>query len=108
MATAGLDLTKVFKALGNQRRRAVFQVIWRSGSGERAGGRRGAQGGCTVGEIAVRTGMPQPSVSLYLQRLSEAGLVRTMRLHRSVVCTVNPEALAAVIAWARDPGRERL
>jgi hypothetical protein len=52
--------------------------------------------------------MPQPSVSLYLQRLSEAGLVRTTRTHRSVVCTIVPEALAAIVAWARDPGRERM
>ncbi len=108
MATIGPDLTKVFKALGNRRRRAVFQVIWRAGSGERAHGKRGAHGGCTVGEIAAKTGMPQPSVSLYLQRLTEAGLVRTERAHRSVVCTVDPDALAALIAWARDPGRERM
>jgi DNA-binding transcriptional ArsR family regulator len=97
------ELTKVFKALGNQRRRAVFQVIWRAGSGERAGTKRG----CTVGEIAAKTGMPQPSVSLYLQRLTEAGLVVTRRLHRSVMCTINPEMLASIAAWARDPGRER-
>jgi DNA-binding transcriptional ArsR family regulator len=108
VATTGPDLTKVFKALGNRRRRAVFQVIWRAGSGERAHGKRDAQGGCTVGAIATKTGMPQPSVSLYLQRLSEAGLVTTTRTHRSVVCTVNPDALAAIAAWARDPGRERL
>jgi DNA-binding transcriptional ArsR family regulator len=103
VAIGSTELTKIFKALGNQRRRAVFQVIWRAGSGERGGAKRG----CTVGEIAARTAMPQPSVSLYLQRLTEAGLVVTRRQHRSVVCTVNPEALAAVGAWARDPGRER-
>lgn len=104
MAISASELTKVFKALGNQRRRAVFQVVWRAGSGERAGVKRG----CTVGEIATRTGMPQPSVSLYLQRLTEAGLVATRRSHRSVVCTINPEVLAAIAAWAREPGRERL
>jgi DNA-binding transcriptional ArsR family regulator len=107
VATTGPDLSKVFKALGNQRRRVVFQVIWKAGSGERTGGKR-ARGGCTVGEIAARTGMPQPSVSLDLQRLTEAGLGRTERRHRSVVCTIDADALAAIMAWARDPGREKL
>lgn len=95
------DLTKIFKALGNRRRREVFQVIWK------AGGRREKGRSCTVGEIAAHTGMPQPSVSLYLQRLTEAGLVRTTRTQRSVVCQVNPAALRALGMWARDPGCER-
>lgn len=100
---ATVDLTKVFKALGNRRRRAVFQAIWKAGPGERRGRRRG---GITVGEVADRLGYPQPTVSLYLQRLVEAGLVRTTRTERTVVCEVEPAALRAIADFARDPASE--
>jgi DNA-binding transcriptional ArsR family regulator len=96
-----VDLTKLFKALGNRRRRAVFQAVWK-GSGERHGA--GRSRGVSVGEVARRTGLPQPTVSLYLQRLVEAGLVRTGRAERAVLCTVEPAALEAIARFARNPG----
>ena len=98
---AKADLSKIFKALGNRRRRAVFQAVWKAGSGERHGAGRAR--GVTVGEVARRAGLPQPTVSLYLQRLVEAGLVQTARAERTVLCTVVPAALEAIASFARNP-----
>ena len=88
-----VDLNRAFKALGNPRRRAVFELVRKRGSGER-GARRA--GGMTVGEVARKSGFPQPTVSLYLQRLADAGLIRTSRSRREVFCVVDPAALEAL------------
>ena len=94
-----MNLDKAFKALGNPRRRAVFECVWnRRGSGER-GARRG--GGVTVGEVARKLGFPQPTVSLYLQRLAEAGLITMTRRQREVYCAAEPSALKAIAAYTR-------
>ena len=94
-----MELSKAFKALGNPRRRAVFECVWKTrGSGER-GARR--SGGVTVGEVARKLGFPQPTVSLYLQRLADAGLITMTRRQREVYCAAEPAALKAIAAYTK-------
>jgi DNA-binding transcriptional ArsR family regulator len=94
-----VDPSRAFKALGNPRRRAVFETVWKRGSGER-GARR--SGGVTVGEVARLSGYPQPTVSLYLQKLADAGLIRMTRRKREVFCEIEPPALRSLAKWLAE------
>jgi DNA-binding transcriptional ArsR family regulator len=55
----------------------------------------------TVGEVARMLGYPQPTVSLYLQRLADAGLITMTRVKREVYCAPAPSALKAIAAYTR-------
>ena len=53
----------------------------------------------TVGEVARLSGYPQPTVSLYLQKLADAGLIRMTRNRREVFCAVEPAGIKSLSRW---------
>lgn len=58
----------VFKALGSPEALSVVAVLLE-------------QGEATVGDLAERTQLPQPTVSRYLKQLLQAGLITRERAH---------------------------
>lgn len=88
-------LTRLFKALSNPRRRAIYQIICRPE------GRRGK--GMPLERIRRLTGMKQPVVSHHVARLTAAGLVRRRKEGWRVYCTPDPAARKLLARFARGP-----
>lgn len=75
----GRQLNKFFKALSDQTRRSILQLL-----GERS---------YTVGEIVDRFELSQPTISRHLSVLKEANLVVDQRQGQHVVYRLSPDAL---------------
>jgi DNA-binding transcriptional ArsR family regulator len=61
----------------------------------------------SVGELVMQTGLSQPGTSKHLRVLREAGLVRAEKDAQRRVYTLNPQALAELIAWV-EPYRRAM
>jgi DNA-binding transcriptional ArsR family regulator len=70
-----------FKALAHPGRLDVFFTLVR------------ARGEIAAGEIAVRMGIPAPTLSHYLDQLRRSGLVQARRQHRFIYYSVNADVL---------------
>jgi len=79
---------KLFKALADPTRRAIYERIARGG----------AQ---TVHAITDRSGVSQPAVSKHLGVLKRAGLVADERSGRETRYSAKPNGLAPIIDWAK-------
>jgi DNA-binding transcriptional ArsR family regulator len=53
----------------------------------------------SVGELVDETGLSQPGTSKHLRVLRESGLVRVEKDAQRRVYTLDPQALAELIAW---------
>ena len=82
-ATAGRD--KVFQALADPSRRAIFESLL---EGEQA-----------VKDLTARFDISQPAVSLHLSALKEAGLVDGRREGRCVFYRVRPRGMKPLVDW---------
>lgn len=76
---------RVFHALADPSRRAIFQALW---DGESA-----------VKDLTARFDISQPAVSQHLAALRDAGLVDSRREGRSVYYRVDPEGMKPLIDW---------
>lgn len=76
---------RVFQALSDPSRRAIFESLTR---GERA-----------VKDLTARFDISQPAVSQHLATLKEAGLVHGRRQGRHVYYRVEPRGLRPLIHW---------
>ena len=76
---------RVFQALADPSRRAIFQVLTR--------------GEAAVKDLTARFDISQPAVSQHLATLKKAGLVRGRREGRSVVYCVEPRGMKPLIDW---------
>ena len=85
-----LDL--VFRALGDQTRRAMLERL--------------AKGEHTVGELALPYRMSLAAASKHIQTLERAGLVKRTVRGRIHYCRIDPRPLARADDWLR--GYERL
>jgi DNA-binding transcriptional ArsR family regulator len=74
-----------FNAVAEPRRREILQLLL---SGERS-----------VGELVVRLGVEQPSISKHLGVLRRVGLVRARRHGRHILYEVNPEGIRPLHEW---------
>jgi DNA-binding transcriptional ArsR family regulator len=74
-----------FNAVAEPRRREILEVLV---SGERS-----------VGDLVVRLGLEQPSVSKHLGVLRRVGLVRARRHGRHILYEVNPEGIRPLREW---------
>jgi DNA-binding transcriptional ArsR family regulator len=88
-------VTSVLKALSNPNRMRVYQVICR-----RTGARRD---GLTIERICKHTGMKQPAVSHHVANLTQAGLIVRTKSKWWVHCAPDPEGLALLRRFARNP-----
>ena len=88
MATAE---NRIFQALADPSRRAIFQSLatW-GGNGEAA-----------VKDITARFYISQPAVSQHLAALKDAGLVNDRRDGRCVYYRVEPRGIKPLIDWIR-------
>ncbi len=55
----------------------------------------------TVGDLVLRLGLEQPSVSKHLRVLRDVGLVRVRRNGRHMLYRTNAEAIRPVHEWAK-------
>lgn len=82
--TAQLE-DKVFQALADPSRRAIFESLTR--------------GEIAVKDLTARFDISQPAVSQHLAALKDAGLVRARRDGRCVFYRVEPKGMKPLIDW---------
>ena len=85
MQTTSPIENKVFQALADPSRRAIFESLTR--------------GEAPVRDITARFSISQPAVSQHLAHLKDAGLVIGQKRGRSVYYRVRPEGLKPLIDW---------
>jgi DNA-binding transcriptional ArsR family regulator len=78
---------KVFKALADPSRRAIFESLARGG------------GEAAVKDLTARFDISQPAVSQHLAALADAGLVAYRREGRCAYYRVEPRGLRPLIDW---------
>ena len=83
-SAAGLE-DKVFHALADNSRRAIFESLTR--------------GEAAVKDLTARFDISQPAISQHLATLKDAGLVDARREGRCVYYRVQPRGLEPLIDW---------
>jgi DNA-binding transcriptional ArsR family regulator len=76
---------KVFQALADPSRRAIFESLTR--------------GEAAVSELTARFDISQPAVSQHLAALKDAGLVSARREGRYVYYRVEPRGMQPLVDW---------
>lgn len=77
--------TRIFQALADPSRRAIFESLTR--------------GEAAVKDLTARFHISQPAVSQHLATLKEAGLVVGRRAGRCVYYRVEPKGLQPLVDW---------
>jgi DNA-binding transcriptional ArsR family regulator len=85
MQNAVVAETKIFQALSDPSRRAIFESLTRSEA--------------AVKDLTARFAMSQPAVSQHLAILKDAGLVNARRAGRCVYYRVEPRGMQPLIDW---------
>ena len=85
MRSAAAAENRIFHALADPSRRAIFESLTR--------------GEAAVKDLTARFDISQPAVSQHLATLNEAGLVRRRREGRVVYYRVEPRGLKPLIDW---------
>lgn len=85
MHASGDTEDRIFQALADPRRRAIFEAL--------------VLGEAAVKELTERFGISQPAVSQHLATLKAAGLVEGRRVGRMVLYRVDPRGLAPLVEW---------
>jgi len=86
------DLTKIFKALGDPTRLAIYERIRESGGGSYSKDELSN----SVSGIASRFNVSLSTVSHHIKELRNAGLIRCEKRGQTVYCSPDPEALEQV------------
>src|SRR5215469_5924543 len=76
-----------FNAVAESRRREILEHL--------------AVAEMAVGDLVVRMGLEQPSVSKHLKVLREVGLVRVRRNGRHIMYRMNAEAIRPLYEWTK-------
>lgn len=99
----------MFKALSNPNRMRIFSIMTRVCGPEACRlGDRDVQR--CVGDLGKGMGIAPSTVSHHVKELKRAGLIRVERRGKTILCSVDPEAvrsLAAFFARRVDPDRAR-
>ena len=85
MQSAAAAEDKIFKALADPSRRAIFEALTR--------------GEAAVKDLTARFEISQPAVSQHLATLTDAGLVRGRREGRCVYYRIEPRGMKPLIDW---------
>ena len=85
MQSAAAAEDRIFQALADPSRRAIFQALTR--------------GEVAVKDLTARFDISQPAVSQHLATLKEAGLVDARRDGRCVYYRVQPRGMKPLIDW---------
>jgi ArsR family transcriptional regulator len=94
------DMAKVFRALGDPSRLAIFELIRDCSGGET--GRSIGDLRRSVSEIAKGFDLSLSTVSHHLKELRNAGLIRCERRGQQIFCSVDQDALTMVERFLRD------
>jgi DNA-binding transcriptional ArsR family regulator len=76
-----------FNAVAEARRREILEYL--------------AVAELPVGDLVLRMGIEQPSVSKHLKVLRDVGLVRVRRNGRHMMYRANPEAIRPLYEWTK-------
>jgi len=96
-----VKLAKIFKALSNERRLELFQLIYARYQKEESRALK-AGASCCEGvermftEACQCLDLSRSTISHHFKELENAGLITTTRRGQSCVCQVNPETVAAI------------
>jgi ArsR family transcriptional regulator len=101
-ATNTQDLARIFRALGDPSRLAIFELV-RSCCNEDTG-HSAADLKNSVSEIAREFDLSLSTVSHHLKELRTAGLILCERRGQHIFCSTNPDALAVVDVFLRGNG----
>jgi DNA-binding transcriptional ArsR family regulator len=85
MPNAFVAESKIFQALADPSRRAIFEALTR--------------GEAAVKDLTARFDISQPAISQHLATLKDAGLVNGRRDGRCVYYTVEPRGMKPLIDW---------
>jgi DNA-binding transcriptional ArsR family regulator len=85
MVSAAVAEDRIFKALADGSRRAIFESLTR--------------GEATVKDLTARFDISQPAVSQHLATLRDAGLVNGRREGRCAYYRVDPGGMKPLIGW---------
>lgn len=85
MQSAGAVETKIFQALADPSRRAIFEAL--------------THGEAVVKDLTARFHISQPAVSQHLATLKDAGLVNGRREGRCVYYRVEPKGMKPLVDW---------
>jgi DNA-binding transcriptional ArsR family regulator len=96
------DLARIFRALGDPSRLAIYEVIRRGCSdGE---GRSDEELRRNIGEIAGEFNLSLSTVSHHIKELRNAGLIRCERRGQQIFCSIDPDALGIADRFLRADG----
>ncbi len=87
MVSVALAEDRIFKALADPSRRAIFEALARGG------------GEAAVKDLTARFDISQPAVSQHLAALKDAGLVNDRREGRCAYYRVEPRGMKPLINW---------
>jgi len=85
MRSAAAVEDKIFQALSDPSRRAIFESL--------------SHGEAAVKDLTARFAISQPAVSQHLSTLKDAGLVNGRREGRCVFYRVEPRGIAPLVDW---------
>jgi ArsR family transcriptional regulator len=93
------DLARIFRALGDPSRLAIFEVVRRACADDSAHSSEELRNSVT--EIAREFDLSLSTVSHHLKELRNAGLIRCERRGQHIFCSTNPESLGVVDRFLR-------
>jgi DNA-binding transcriptional ArsR family regulator len=99
-ARRDVDLARVFRALGDPTRLAIFEAVRTATEG--CAGCTEAEIDNSISEIASQFDLALSTVSHHLRELRLAGLIRCERRGQQIHCMVAPEALDAAGRFLRQ------
>jgi DNA-binding transcriptional ArsR family regulator len=90
------DLAKIFKALGDPTRLAIFELVRSCGEG----GCTEADAAGSLSQIAARFDLSLSTVSHHVKELRTAGLIHCEKQGQRLFCSVDPDVLAELERFA--------
>lgn len=93
------DLARIFRALGDPSRLAIFEVVRTACTEDLAHSPEELRNSVT--EIAREFDLSLSTVSHHLKELRNAGLIRCERRGQHIFCSTNPDALGVVDRFLR-------
>jgi DNA-binding transcriptional ArsR family regulator len=91
------ELARIFKALGDENRLAIFQLIRERGGQSRTE----EEIANTISKIASEFDLSLSTVSHHIKELRNAGLIRCERRGQTVRCFADPETLQLLEAFVQ-------
>jgi len=100
-----LNLCKIFKALANEQRLRLFQMIYEGFEEDLSAQKRSRTGCCFINkafsQAYERLSLSRSTLSHHFKELQQAGLIHCERRGQSFACQVNPEALDLVRSFLK-------